>query len=311
MGSQSVRSVKPHANLHRGCFCMRASHLRHRIGPLLLHTRQHTRRCVRRWRFRSRKINVVFRYDDYSSLSATTLELRIINLFASQQVSLTFGVIPFRCSGDVHDPSPQGAVPLTHEKANILRRAYGGGTIEVALHGYSHQTARADKMTEFEGLDYETQRQKITKGKEFLETMTSADVVTFVPPWNSYDMGTLRALHDQGFRTLSAGYHGDACDGLRFLPATCELAFVRDAVQAARSSELVEPLIVVLLHDYEFADVKHALAKFSYQDFLELFKWLKRQRDVRLMTISSASEAITDLSSTRYVAHQSLPPGVY
>jgi peptidoglycan/xylan/chitin deacetylase (PgdA/CDA1 family) len=311
MRGQGVRNAKPHASLRRASFCMSASHLRHRIGPLLLYTRQHAQRCLRRWRLRSRTINVIFRYDDYSTYSATELELKIINLFASHHSCLTFGVIPFRCSGDVHDSSPQPALPLIPEKADILRRAHGGGTIEVALHGYSHQTAQADKMTEFEGLDYETQKEKITKGKQFLETTTGASVTTFVPPWNSYDIGTLRVLRDQGFRTLSAGYDGDACEGLGFVPATCDPRLVRDAVHVARNSNKVEPLIVVLFHDYEFTDMNHSLGKFSYQDVLELLEWLKEQRDIRLMSLGSASKAMKDLSSNRYMARQWLAPGVY
>ena len=42
-----------------------------------------------------RHINVIFRFDDYSALSSTDLELKIIDIFRKNKASVTFGVIPF------------------------------------------------------------------------------------------------------------------------------------------------------------------------------------------------------------------------
>lgn len=101
-----------------------------------------------------RKINVVFRCDDYSACSRTDIELKILDAFRKSKATITFGVIPFVASGDVHDPSPEKLLSLTPAKCDILRPALKDGILDIALNGYSHQTINAKQMTEFSGLEY-------------------------------------------------------------------------------------------------------------------------------------------------------------
>jgi peptidoglycan/xylan/chitin deacetylase (PgdA/CDA1 family) len=204
-------------------------------------------------------------------------------------------------------------VPLPDEKADILRKASASGTLDIALHGYSHQTTRADEMMEFSGVGYQTQLEKIAAGRKFLEEITGAPISSFVPPWNRYDKGTLRALQDHGFSTLSAGQQGDAPSDipLKFLPATCDLLRVREAVRIARDAAVAEPVIVVLFHDYDFSEVNAARGKSNYQSLFDLLRWLRQQRDVRLLSISEATRVIGDLSINRFLFCQSKPACVY
>jgi len=264
-----------------------------------------------------KQVNVVFRYDDYAAKSPTDMELKIINAFRSIGASLTVGVIPFVYAGDVHDPSPGDVIPLTPRGADILKSGSKDGTLDIALHGYSHQTINAKRMTEFEGLDYNRQLEKLTKGKEFLEGMIDAPVTTFVPPWNTYDLNTLRALEQLGFSTLSASMAGAAVEDskLNFLPATCGLSQLRDAVETARASADPQPVIVVLFHasDFKINDYEKR-GIITYPDFCDLLKWLKRQREVRLLSISQATE-VMDLNVNRflwnkraYILSRLLPP---
>lgn len=231
------------------------------------------------------------------------MELDIIHLFRIHQVSLTFSVIPFVCAGDVHDPTPQTLVPLTREKADILRHAHQDGTVDIALHGYSHQTTTRSEMMEFAGVAYPIQSAKISQAREFLQLMTGAQVTAFVPPWNRYDADTLRAMLDADLSLISADSrddaHGDAL--LRYLPATCELANVRDAVEHARGSNIANPVIVVLFHDYDFAEVNSTLGTSSYGIFQETVAWLRMQEDVRLLSLSEAARVIRDLSVERFL----------
>ena len=125
-----------------------------------------------------KKINLVFRLDDYSTRSSTDMELRIIDVFRKNKISITFGVIPFIISGDEHDPSPQDIIPLTSTKGDILKTGIKDGILEIALHGYSHQTINTEKYTEFSGIEYESQVKKIYKGKEFLEGITAVRLRT-------------------------------------------------------------------------------------------------------------------------------------
>ncbi|MBP3193961.1 DUF2334 domain-containing protein [Natronogracilivirga saccharolytica] len=124
-------------------------------------------------------VNVVFRFDDYSARSSTDLELRLIDTFRENEVAITFGVIPFVSTGNLHDPSPKNLAPLTSEKVDILKKGYVKGTLDIALHGYSHQTISVKKNTEFSGLDYNSQIERIDKGKKFLENIIDDSVTTF------------------------------------------------------------------------------------------------------------------------------------
>ncbi len=49
-----------------------------------------------------KQITVVFRLDDYSHLSTTEFEVRLINAFRKYNAACTFGVIPYVCTGNVY-----------------------------------------------------------------------------------------------------------------------------------------------------------------------------------------------------------------
>jgi len=255
-----------------------------------------------------KQINVVFRFDDYSALSRTDIALKIIDVFRKNKAAITFGVIPFVCAGSVHDPSPQDIVPLTSIKGDILKTAFKDGILDIALHGYSHQTINAKQRTEFSGLEYNSQVERLAKGKKFLEVMIDAPITTFIPPWNTYDLNTLLALEELGFSTISAGIQGEANGNsmLNFLPATCDLSQLRDAVRLARSSSDTQPVIVVLFHAYDFREVNEKRGNTTYQEFSHLMAWLKSQKDVRFLSISQATKVINDLSADRFLLNVSI-----
>ena len=251
-----------------------------------------------------KQINVVFRCDDYSAHSSNEMELRIIDAFRKNEAFITFGVIPFPGDGDCHDPSPQVTVPLTSKKGDILKQGFEDGILDIALHGYSHQTINAKNFTEFSGLDYNTQIERLTNGKKFLEGVIDVPLTTFIPPWNKYDLNTLRALEVLGFSTLSANIiNGEATEDskLNFLPASCGLPRLRDAVKAARTSSDNQPLIVVLFHNHDFREINNNPESITFQEFCALLNWLKSQRDVRLLSISQATKVINDLSANRFL----------
>ncbi len=253
-----------------------------------------------------KQIIVVFRFDDYSSRSATDMEVKLIEAFHKHNIPCTFGVIPYACAGDYHDTRSQGVIPLTPMKANILNNAIKAGILEVALHGYSHQTIRegADGgYTEFSGLDYIEQEKKIVKGKNLLEEMLDIQVTTFIPPWGSYDLNTIRALEKLGFNAISAGTHGVAKESspLKFLPATCGILQLREAVESARCIPEVQPIIVVLFHAYDFLEINREQGNLTYQEFVELLDWIKSQKDIHVSSINQITKEISDLSARRFM----------
>jgi peptidoglycan/xylan/chitin deacetylase (PgdA/CDA1 family) len=86
----------------------------------------------------------------------------------------------------------------------------------IGMHGYQHVYVNKEggvlglhKGSEFAGLRYEEQREKLRMGKEVLaRERLSTDV--FVAPGHAFDDTTVRALEDTGFRYIS--------DGIAFWP---------------------------------------------------------------------------------------------
>lgn len=253
-------------------------------------------------------IHVVFRLDDFSALSSADFELRTIDAFRKARASITIGVIPFHYTVPGADPSSPDVVPLTPLKAAMLKAAVKDGTVDIALHGYSHQAINAEHTAEFSGLGYDMQLERLAKGKEFLEAMIGVPVTTFVPPWNRYDLNTLRALEELGFSTISASLPGPAIkeSSLNFLPATCDIKHLQDAVRAARNSSADQPLIVVLFHEYDFREVDEKQGNITYPEFADLLEWLHSGGDVRLLSISEATKVIHNLGAKRFLRNNAI-----
>lgn len=259
-----------------------------------------------------KQIYVVFRFDDFSALSSADIELRIIDAFRKARASLPIGVIPFDHTFDHTvpgaNPSSQDVVPLTPMKAAALKAAVKDGTVDIAMHGYTHQAINAAHTAEFSGLGYGMQLERLAKGKEFLEAMTGIPVKTFIPPWNRYDLNTMRALEELGFSTISASLPGPATlkSSLIFLPATCGIQHLQGAVRAARSSSAAQPLIVVLFHEYDFREVDEKLGIITYPEFADLLEWLHSGGDVRMLSISEATKVIPNLGAKRFLRNNAI-----
>ncbi len=254
-----------------------------------------------------RQINIIFRYDDYSARSTTESERKIIEIFQSNNVSLTFGVIPFVCEDSVHDTKPQVLVPLTDEKIKILNSGFRNGILDIGLHGYSHQRVNNARKTEFSGIDYKTQVEKIAIGKEFLERVAGAPVRIFIPPWNKYDANTLRALEYLGFSTISALMSGVAKlnSKLNFIPQTISgLSQVRDVVKTAQIISRFENLIVVVFHAYDFEENNRRRGNITFKGFSDLLQWIKSQDNSSILSISQANNIMQDLSVNRFLLNR-------
>lgn len=234
------------------------------------------------------KIYLVFRFDDYSARSNTELELRIIETFQKNNLAFTIGVIPFEGAGNLLDPTPQGNLPLGKEKGDILKYYNQLETIEIALHGYSHQSHSHDFIrSEFRGLNYESQKEKIIQGKAHLENISESNVVTFIPPWNQYDFNTLKILEELQFKNNSGDRIGkmNNITSIQSLPNSCGLTKVKDAVIAARESSDEELIIVALFHAYDFIEDSPESGILDFDYFSDLINWISEQNDVKVLTI--------------------------
>ena len=141
-------------------------------------------------------------------------------------------------------------------------------------------------------------------GKQFLEEELKIPVTIFIPPWNSYDYNTIRALEQSGFQCLSAGSSGPSGSpsSLKFLPVSCGPADIKNAVEAARNIPDPAPVVTILFHAYEFKDVNKELGKITYDDFLDMLSWLSVQKDVSVKLICQLS----NIGRDRYTANRAV-----
>lgn len=129
------------------------------------------------------------------------------------------GVVP-----DCTDPDLKIDASKTNFWEYIKELQNQGYTI--AMHGYHHQfEIKADglvtknKISEFAGLPYEKQLEKIQKGNEILKSYGIVTDVFFAPA-HSYDDNTLRALAACGFKYVSDGLSSKPYmrHGIKLLP---------------------------------------------------------------------------------------------
>ena len=260
-----------------------------------------------------RPLTVVFRFDDYSAKSDTALEKSILESFRRARLPLTVSVIPRVAAVSAFDPAPQPGLPLPEDKIRILREALQAGGVEIALHGYAHQTVRRKignaflkpfgrYHSEFIGVDEATQRKKILEGREILERELGVVPETFVPPWNGYDETTLKVLGSAGFKVFSAARRGpiDLGSPLRFLPRTCDLWNLESAVTEARRSPADNGLIVVLFHHYDFKESDPQAGQIDLPELDRILGWVASQEDLAAMTLGQAAHALPDLSARQF-----------
>lgn len=197
-------------------------------------------------------------------------------------------------------------MPLTKTKAKVISKAIKNGDIEVALHGFSHQTIRRvdGGGTEFSGLDYNEQLKRIAKGKSSLEKIFGVRIHTFVPPWNRYDSNTILVLEKLGLKCISADAYHNADTGkvrqLKFLPLTCGILDVQKAVESARRSPDAQPIIVAMFHPYNFLEVNKERGKLTYEDFSNLLSWVASQEDIQTLSIKEVTLKVDNLSVHRF-----------
>lgn len=257
--------------------------------------------CSHKNTYEKEKIDVVFRFDDFSSVSNTQLELAIIELFKKNGLSFTVSVIPFVNEGNQHDFSKQKLIPLTKEKAKILKQGIRDQVIDLALHGYSHQVA-IEQNNEFAGLEFEEQLKRLSKGKTYLEKITGTITKSFVPPWNSYDLNTLKALNKLNFSLISADRERvyENPSNLNYIPYTCQIPELNEAIKKARNHYGDSPTIVVMFHEYDFVEDDLERGIISFKEFEKIINYLVKQEDVNILSLSEIGNKYDHFTSEQY-----------
>lgn len=242
-------------------------------------------------------ITIFFRYDDYCALSSSVADRGLVDIFRRQRLSCTFAVVPAVTSLYPQvEGSSQQDIHLAGDKLAELRAAVGEGVVDLALHGWNHlANAHTGHPTpsEFKGLSFDEQVEILQRGRDFLEHATGVAPEVFVPPWNSYDPTTERALEAVGFRGISANRYSPAAArncALAFAPMTVEIMGLQGAIDRALEEGAADAVIGVMMHPYDFHETGDARAVITLGDFENLLSKLKGRGDLQILPISKLLE---------------------
>lgn len=234
-------------------------------------------------------IRLAFRLDDPSETSHQGVEAGILEALQRHSVPATFAVIPFR----IVDGERRA---LSAVRAQPLLEAHRAGLVEIAQHGHVHIRRHPEPAapTEFCGRTRAEQQALIGEGKKHLESIFGGRICGFVPPWNSYDAATAGSLLDLGFDYLSAGWQLPAADhgALRLLPRTAQVKEFDTAFSEALRFEAASPILVFVLHHYDFAESGSAGAPLDLPRFGQMLARALAHPRTRVSTLSQLAQAL-------------------
>jgi hypothetical protein len=231
-------------------------------------------------------IRVVLRLDDPSETSSQEVEAGFMRALDRHKACATFAVIPFHASnGTPH--------PLSAARAKPLVEAAHLGLIDIALHGHSHTrlTNESASPSEFSGRPDSEQELLITEGRAYLEDLFCQRIAGFVPPWNNYDVGTLRVLSAHSFQYISAGWNcadGDTASIVQ-LPFTTRLDRIDAALDEAHRFVSFNPIIIFIAHHYDFVESGSSRATIDLPRFERILATLAATPDLRFCTLSAVA----------------------
>ena len=121
-----------------------------------------------------------------------------------------------------------------------------------------------------------------------VENTLDVQITTFIPPWNSYDMNTVRVLEELGFQTISADGRGiiKKRSPLKFRPERCGPNDIPEKVESARRFWKRRPVVIPLFHAFEFSEVDRQRGNLTYQRFDNLLAWISSQKDICAQAIN-------------------------
>ena len=217
---------------------------------------------------------IVFRYDDYA-LKTNNLHEQVIGLFQKHHIPLVLGVIPCDANERVISEADFSFLP-------VLKKGINEETVEIALHGLNHKKIIEG---EFGKLPYPEQLRRISKGKLVLDSILNCKIVTFIPPWNTYDDITLEALHQTGFQTISSAL----CVGqsfsnpyLNYYPETLEdFDHINTVLDQNKNRK---GIIVLMFHAYSFTN------KFTLHNLDQLLGTLKSRKNIQFVTFNQLTK---------------------
>jgi peptidoglycan/xylan/chitin deacetylase (PgdA/CDA1 family) len=193
---------------------------------------------------------IAFRLDDVQDWFALETQIALLKSFKGSNIPLTIGVITANFGSDprIFDFVKKLVVDTT--------------MFEVASHGVVHE--------DFSTFTLPVQSEMMRKAKETLEELLPGihPVVTFLAPYDNYNLETIQAMSNNGYQVMSGGTvlekcpHSNLIPIYRFnygastssanalnlpVPASTTFAQLRDALSRCNDRA------VVMMHPYEFS----------------------------------------------------------
>ncbi|MES2966605.1 MAG: DUF2334 domain-containing protein [Patescibacteria group bacterium] len=203
---------------------------------------------------------VVLRVDDIQAYTWRETSMKMIRDAATRNIPLTVGVIPTGIMEDV--------ALINFLKSNDC-------SVELALHGLTHNSPAGDDVPEFGSYTKEEALTKISEGQNIVASFSSNPISTWIPPLNIHSTGTIAALAELGFTHISAEGQGQFdYDATTFIYGANTLVSPESVVQTCRKTFETSNYCIVMLHPQEFANgLNHDEAKYNqyYLGLLDAF----------------------------------------
>ena len=242
-------------------------------------------------------INIAFRFDDPSVSSNHMLESEVINICSEYGVKINFAVIPFKKIN-------HQLIPLTSLSAKHLAEAEAKDWIEISQHGHSHQKYKSfDKgPSEFQGRPYEEQLHLLNAGKNLLDEIFRVRKRGFVPPWNTFDNNTVLAANQLDFNFISAGWeipNINKPEKIKLIPRTGQVSELIKDAKRFKPYSAISPIIVSVIHHYDFVESNEDGAKFDLKGFEEIIKSITSMKHIKVSSLESIANNLNP-NNTRF-----------
>ena len=248
---------------------------------------------------------IIFRLDD-CGIDDFSMYPDLFEIFNKNNVPLVVGVTPFK-------PDYQGnIIEIDSSIILFLKKYLKTDLIEIAQHGYIHlDNYKGDSKSEFYSVDYQKQFSQIKEGKIFLQNKLGVNIHTFIPPWNSYDSNTVKALINLKFYNLSAATYGkiQAPDyKINYVPYTAKPSWMNDIkstiYRISEKNEGKKYLIVIIMHMTDFVKNSDTNSESSRKgmtltEFSQNLSEIKSINNIHFLKFDEISDYFKDLNSSR------------
>ena len=238
----------------------------------------------------AQNISIVFRYDDFRLVNDSTNE-KLVLLLHKYNIPVTLGVIP--C-----DVNENFVMDKNYLFLDYLKKSVHNGSVEIALHGLNHN--RMTSYGEFAGLSLEEQTRRIKKGKVLLDSVLNDNLKTFIPPWNSHDENTIKALKTNKIFIVSSSIYDVWSEEVYYPMSTEDYSLLELLV---KNNQSFGGIIVVMLHPTDFKSTE------NFFNFEKILINLKKDNAITFYTfkgLESAGIYINGIQSEDQVRHNLL-----